>query len=71
MTVHEELCRAIWNSTYRHDTLLPWSEVKAGTLHHKRIVAAAYDVYRVFEGDSRSIASPSVVTPSIVGGKDS
>lgn len=32
---------AIWRETYRHDTLLNWHEVKRGTMHHKRVMAAA------------------------------
>lgn len=51
MTIHEELCLAIWRNTYRHDTLLEWSEIKSGTLHHKRVVAAAKDAYAVVHGD--------------------
>jgi hypothetical protein len=32
---------SIWRETYRHDTLLEWSEIKPGTLHHCRTMTAA------------------------------
>ena len=51
MTIHEALCLAIWRNTYRHDTLLEWSEIKPGTLHHQRVVAAAKDAYAAMQGD--------------------
>lgn len=51
MTIHEELCRAIWNGTYKHDTLLNWDEIKPGTLHHQRVKAAAKAAYAVTNGD--------------------
>ncbi len=52
MTIHEELCLAIWRNTYRHDTLLEWSEIKPGTMHHQRVVAAAKAAYQVATGNS-------------------
>lgn len=53
MTIHEELCRAIWNNTYKHDTLLEWHEIKPGTLHHQRVKAAAKAAYQVTNGESK------------------
>ena len=49
MTIHEALCRAIWNNTYKHDTLLEWHEIKRGTLHHERVVAAAKAAYAAMQ----------------------
>jgi len=37
----DELAEIIWRETYRHDTLLSWSEIRPGTMHHKRVKAAA------------------------------
>lgn len=51
MTIHEELCRAIWRNTYRHDTLLEWDEIRPGSLHHQRVVAAARDAYKAATGN--------------------
>lgn len=37
----EAIAQAIWSKTYLHDTLLLWSEIKPGTMHHKRVMEAA------------------------------
>ena len=37
----EDVAALIWRDTYRHDTLLNWTEIKRGMLHHKRVIAAA------------------------------
>lgn len=39
----ERAAQAIWSKTYLHDTLLPWSEIKPGTMHHRRVIEAAAD----------------------------
>ena len=49
MTVLEELCEAIWRHTYRHGTLLEWSDVKPDTVYYKRVVEAANAAYEVME----------------------
>lgn len=41
MNVLQAVAKAIWHETYRHDTLMEWSEIGRGTLHHKRTMAAA------------------------------
>jgi len=40
----DEIARIIWRDTYRHDTLLEWNEIKRGTMHWKRVMAAAETV---------------------------
>jgi len=37
----EKVARTIWHRTYVHDTLLTWSELKPGQMHHKRVMEAA------------------------------
>lgn len=44
MVTLDEIARAIWRDTYRHDTLLEWNEIKRGTMHYKRVMAAAETV---------------------------
>lgn len=44
-----DIARAIWRETYRHDTLLEWHEIRVGTLHYKRTIAAAEAVQRELE----------------------
>lgn len=39
--MRESVARAIWHKTYIHDTLLPWCEIKPGTMHHRRCIEAA------------------------------
>ena len=41
MTDAATIARIIWRETYRHDTLMEWHEIKPGTMHHKRVLAAA------------------------------
>ncbi len=41
-SILEAVARAIWRETYRHDTLMEWHAIKKGTMHHKRVVAAAH-----------------------------
>lgn len=44
MTELNEIAKAIWRDTYRHDTLLEWHEIKRNTMHWKRVMAAAETV---------------------------
>ena len=37
----DDIATVIWRETYRHDTLLNWPEIKRGTMHWKRVMAAA------------------------------
>ena len=49
-TAEEEIvARAIWRETYRHDTLLDWHEIKAGTLHHDRVLKAASEAIKALD----------------------
>lgn len=40
----DEIAKAIWRDTYRHDTLLEWHEIKRNGMHWKRVMAAAETV---------------------------
>lgn len=44
MVTLDEIAKTIWRDTYRHDTLLEWHEIKQGTTHWKRVMAAAETV---------------------------
>lgn len=41
MRLLQQVARAIWRETYRHDTLLEWHELTPNQMHHKRVMAAA------------------------------
>lgn len=45
--VIDRIAQAIWSKTYLHDTLLPWCDIKPGTMHHKRVMEAAQEVVKV------------------------
>jgi hypothetical protein len=65
MTIHETLCRAIWNNTYKHDTLMEWQEIKPGSLHHQRVVAAAKAAYTALAKIIKLDVLDDRITPTI------
>lgn len=49
-----DVARVIWRETYRHDTLLEFHEIKKGTHHYERTMAAARSVIRHTGADNES-----------------
>lgn len=63
----EAVARAIWRETYRHDTLMEWHEIKKGTMHHKRVLAAA-DAILALPPATSDIGADMVLVPRVPTG---